>query len=63
MIKVIHLLHKGDAYEISVYTDSFEVQQIWKYPGNETRRPIPVAFSDLDHELKAKIENRIIHAN
>lgn len=58
MIKTISLIWRDDAYDITINSETFEIQSVWRYVDNKASRPEPVAPTTLHPELLQQIDNR-----
>lgn len=56
--KTIPLLHDGDSYEV-VINGNGQILEIWRYNGNQTRKPEFCRFEWLDEILQDRIYDRI----
>jgi hypothetical protein len=57
--KTLYLLHDGDSYELVVDSKG-TLLEIWRYDGNQTRRPEFCRLEWLDEILQDRIHDRII---
>jgi hypothetical protein len=56
--KTLYLLHDGDSYEL-VVDNRGQILEIWRYDGNETRRPEFTRLEWCDEILQDRILDKI----
>ncbi len=57
--KTIPICHDGDSYEI-IINGTGEIQEIWRYKGNQTIRPEFCRLEWLDKILQDRIYDRVV---
>ncbi len=57
--KTIPIIHDGDCYEI-IINGQGDIQEIWRYKGNQTIRPEFCRLEWLDETLQERIYDRVV---
>ena len=57
--KTIPILYDGDSYEV-IINGLGEIQEIWRYRGNQTIRPEFCRLEWLDKTLQHQIYDRVV---